>query len=119
MTGKSCRDKGHSFERMIAKMIRDETDLTSYMVHRGAQSRSGSDAPDVVVPGQMWIECKRGRRVNVKSAIEQAISACTDSRSPVVISKDDGGRILVTMLFEDWIKLARDELVAESDSAWF
>lgn len=110
--GKASRDKGRRMEQRIARMLRENTGLD---IKRGWQSRYGSDEPDVICP-RFWIECKSGKRTNIKAALRQAADACSSStrygdKVPVAVTKDDGQPILVTMLWDDWLKIAREEIV--------
>ena len=60
------RVKGATFERDIAKIFaKIYNDTERKYVRRGNQTRSGSDAPDVITP-DFWIECKfHARKPNV------------------------------------------------------
>ena len=94
----NSRTKGHAFERKIARALRD----IWFDAKRGLQSRGGGkDACDV--EGTPYhIECKRERRVNIRTAMHQA-NEDTHGRPPTVISQDDHGEILVTMQFKWWL----------------
>lgn len=103
MNGRSCRRKGHDFERLIARKLRPV--FPGYDVRRGFQSRSGGEAPDVDVPC-FWVECKREIKTNPKAALAQAVRDSEGKGNmPVAICKDDGGPITVTMLFEDFVEV--------------
>jgi hypothetical protein len=70
---------------------------------RGIQYTGGSEAPDVDGT-PYWVECKCGKRTNIKAAVKQATDA-SDGRPIVVISKNDREETLVTMLIGDWYAL--------------
>lgn len=91
MTGKASRRKGHDFERKVANALRPIFPGAK----RGQQSRDGSDAPDVEVPF-LWVETKKGKKHNIRAAIEQSESA-TDGRFPIAIIKDDRKPPIVVM----------------------
>ena len=97
------RAKGRAFEQEIARLLR----AIYPDAKRGLQSRDGSEAPDVIFPG--WhFECKRCRRVHIRSAYQQALDDCAAADSPdipAVISKDDHGPILVTLAFQAFLDL--------------
>lgn len=112
MSGKKSRTKGHSFERTIAKELRDATGVGS--IRRGLQYRDGSDAPDVVCP-PFHIECKRQARVSIEAALEQAVEACADDLTPVAVTKKDRGKVIVSMYLSDWIALVREEIALEEE----
>lgn len=103
--GKSQRTKGSSFERKVARFLREACGVDA---KRGWQSRGGGkEEPDVVAPG-LHIECKAHARVNIKQAIKQATDD-TSGELPVAVTKDDRKPVLVTMYLEHW---------AEFYSAW-
>lgn len=113
---KASRDKGKRMEQRIARLLRESTGLD---IRRGWQSREGSDEPDVICP-RFWIECKSGKRTNIKAAMRQAEADSEKSTQclgliPIAVTKDDGQPILVTMLWEDWLEMAREEMVSGSD----
>ena len=103
MTGRACRRNGHDFERTVAERLahvfgEDE-------VRRGLQYRDGADAPDVVCPG-FWIECKRGRRINPRAALRQAVHGAVGKAVwPLAVWKDDDAEACVTMTFDDFVDL--------------
>lgn len=97
--GKAERLKGHNFEREMAKVFRDFFPGA----RRGLQYRDGADAPDV--EGTPYhIECKVGKRTNIKGAIRQAREA-TDGRPVVAITKDDRCETLVTTNLQTFLEL--------------
>ena len=102
--GKSQRVKGHNFEREIAKIIRDIYPEAK----RGLQYQSGKHCPDVVGT-PFAIECKKGKCTYPKKALEQAIKdklARNDNvLIPIAVTKDDFKDTLVTMLFNDFLKI--------------
>jgi len=97
--GKYQRDKGHNFERATAALLRDVWPEAK----RGQQSRFGGDAPDVDGT-PYWIECKVGKRPNIRAAMAQAQEA-TDGRTCIVVSHKDRERTMVTMGFETFLEL--------------
>lgn len=107
VSGKSSRRKGHDYEREIA---RDMRSLFGNQVKRGLQSRNGTfePVPDVDVP-IFWIECKRGKRTNIKAALRQA-QRDTDGRTPVAVCRDDRDRAIVAMDYTDWLQMVERTL---------
>ena len=73
-------------------------------VRRGAQARGGAEAPDVDVPG-MWVECKHGKKVNLRAALTQAIGDAALGRVPVAVCKDDRAEPVVVMRLADFLTL--------------
>lgn len=98
--GKSQRLKGHTFERWVARELREK----GFDAKRGLQSRDGDDAPDVVLPG-FWIECKRGRKPNVRAALRQAIEASDGEGLVAAVIRDDRAAPFVAMPWLDWLDL--------------
>jgi Holliday junction resolvase len=101
------RNKGSSFERKIA----NELKRWFPNAKRGiGQTRSSSEVPDVDGT-PFWIECKHRKSISIVGAFEQATRAlarATQQRGigqipwevPLVVSRVDGGPILVTMSAE-------------------
>jgi len=96
------RRKGADGEREIAALVREAFGVDA---HRGAQSRSGSDAADVDGLPDWWVEVKRGKRPNVRAALAQAI-AKTDGRTPVAVIRDDRKDPFVAMTWAAFVELA-------------
>lgn len=104
MSGRSSRRKGHDYERAVARTLRT---VFGDGVHRGLQSRSGDETADVEVP-VFWIECKRGRRTDLKAALALAAAACPPERRPLAVCKDDHRPDVVAMHLEDFVELLRE-----------
>lgn len=114
MSGASSRRKGHDFERKMAILLRDLYPNAA----RGDQTRFGtSQAPDVDGT-PYFIECKKGKRTNIKAAYSQACEGTmseahrnhSSPRPPITITQDDREHILVTMAFADWKALVKRSL---------
>ena len=103
MSGKFSRDKGARGEREVANLLKP---VLGDSVCRGVgQTQRGSTAADV--EGTLyWIECKTGKRPNIRAAMQQAEEA-TDGRPPVVFSKRDSEGWYVTMKVGAWLDLLR------------
>ena len=100
MNGAACRRKGLDFERAIVRRL--ACIFGDGKVRRGLQYQDGADCADVICPG-FWIECKRGRMTNPRAALRQAMAdSAGKGMWPVAVTKDDGDRIHVTMLFDDF-----------------
>jgi len=102
VSGARSRRKGAHFERKMVRAFRDA--LGDVSVRRGFQARSGTEAPDVDVPG-WWPECKHHRRVNVVAALAQAAVAAPPGRTPVAICKHDREPPLVALHLADLLAL--------------
>ena len=89
----------------MAKQFRE---LYGEGVKRGYQTRSGSEAPDVDGT-PFWIECKRGKRTNLRGALRQALAA-KDDRPPIAICKDDRQDIMVLLLLDDFLDILKGQI---------
>lgn len=98
--GKASREKGKRGEREVVKALR----IAGFDCRRGWQSRQGTDEADVEGT-PYWIEVKRHRKVNIRSAYNQG-SEDTDGRPVVVIWRDDFGEWMVSLSLEDWARMA-------------
>ena len=86
MGGKASRTKGHNWEREVAKILREIWPDAQ----RQLQYRSGSDAGDVMA-GPLWVECKRGKKTNIKAALRQAQEAGSASgKLSTIVDCGDG-----------------------------
>lgn len=113
-SGAGARRKGNDWEREVARRCRETFGVDA---HRGAQSRQGSDAPDVTgVPGY-HIECKVGARPPFEQALRQA-QADASGAVPVAVVKRDRQAPVVLMDFEDWLKMAGLAMETEMANRW-
>jgi hypothetical protein len=122
--GKLSRDKGKRWERAVAALLRP---IFGGTVKRGlAQARFGaSEDADVKGVPEFWVECKHGRQVNLRAALEQARGAESVSRNgatrgtraevfprdrlrPVACCKDDRKDPVVVMYLDDFVSLLQE-----------
>ena len=54
------------------------------------------------------IECKRVERLNIYDAISQAKSDAKEGELPTVFHRKDRSEWLVTMTFDDWMKIYKE-----------
>lgn len=95
--------KGSEGERELAGYLRQE----GYKARRG-QQYSGVEGKDVLgVPG-VHIEVKRTEKLRLSEAMSQSRSDAGEHEIPVVAHRRSREPWLVTMLFEDWVKLYRE-----------
>ena len=91
--GKASRDKGHNFERWVAKQLREIWPDAK----RGFQTRGGTaEEPDVKGCGPFAIECKAHKKVDRVAAFDQMAAAVPAKFIPVAIFM---AAILSIMLF--------------------
>lgn len=106
----NSKDKGKRFERLVAGLFKDY----GFKARRSAQYCGNTgDAADVVgVPG-IHIECKHQEQFRIYDWMAQAIRDSQKSGNlPTVISKKNNHEVLVTMRFDDWMKLYKEYNVA-------
>jgi hypothetical protein len=110
--GKLSRQKGKSFERLVATELRA---IYGPGVRRTlmAQARSGTEAADL--DGTPWsVECKHNKSCTIQAAFRQATEAgLVNGRPPLVISRDNRSPILVTMSLTDFKALLKKAMVRD------
>ncbi len=102
--GKASKNKGKRGERELANLLKEE----GYDCKRGQQFCGANGNADVIGLNGIHIECKRVERLNLKEAMNQAISDSKDGNIPTVFHRANNEGWKVTMRFEDWIKLYRE-----------
>lgn len=103
--GRGARLKGANFERQLAKILTEKTKF-EWSRGLGQTRRGGAEVCDVCSDAlpDLHIEAKRQKKCNIKAAMAQALNDIQGTaKTPVVITKDDHGDILVTMQMDAWI----------------
>jgi Holliday junction resolvase len=98
----SQQRKGRAGELELVRMLQDA----------GINARAGDPVsygtvPDVVgVPG-VHVECKRVERLNIETAMDQAVRDAQrfNDGAPAVFHRKNRRPWLVTMLFDDWVRM--------------
>ena len=114
--GKMQREKGARFERHLASLLRDEGfhDAERTAQHSG---KNGGE-PDVKgLPG-IHIEAKHQEKMCLYDWMDQAKRDVAEKKStdiPVVMHKKNNAEILVTMRFDDWVKIYREYVAGISE----
>ena len=105
--GKYQRDKGANFERYVANRLKEvfgpRTTRSSGQCFKG-DLRADVDCPEI------WVECKVGKRPNIKAALEQAEEAeagAQTGKSPVAICKWDRQEPIASMRLDFFIELIK------------
>jgi len=102
----NSKQKGARFERSLASLFREY----GFEARRTAQYCGNTgDASDVVgLPG-IHIEAKHQERMQLYDWMDQAKRDSKGSNNfPVVFHKKNNAEILVTMRFEDWMKIYKE-----------
>lgn len=102
----NSKEKGKRFERELAALFRERGFSES---RRTAQYCGNTgDASDVVgIPG-IHVEAKHQEKMQLYDWMNQAkrdAAAGGENRLPAVFHKKNRAEILVTMTFDDWMKL--------------
>ena len=103
--GKHQRDKGARFERYVANALKPV--FGPNVTRSSGQCFKGDTRADVDCP-TLWVECKVGKRPNIKAALEQAEEAANSSNSNkkcVAICKWDRESPIATMRLDNFIEI--------------
>jgi len=76
-------------------------------IRRGLQYRCGEEVADVDCP-VFWVECKRGRKPNVRAALRQAQASAPKGRLPLAVIRDDRQEPFVALLLEDLLGMVSE-----------
>lgn len=97
----NSRSKGVRGERELAGILRDY----GYPCRRGQQySGANGDADVVGLPG-VHIEVKRRERLEIYTAIAQAVHDAREDETPAVFHRKNDCEWLVTLRMDDFMKL--------------
>lgn len=106
MSGRASRRKGYQWERDVSLMFREFFPEAKRGI---GQARSGGEVPDVAGAAPFWIECKRGKKTNIKAALRQAEEAMTGIyKYPVAVCKDDREIATITMRLDHFFEIFGD-----------
>jgi hypothetical protein len=104
--GRRSRNKGASFERLIAIELRE---VFGPQVRRGlGQARNAGEVPDIDGT-PYWCECKHQHRPNIARAMLQAVRDSRGRKPPLVISRADNEPVFVTMGLGTFIQLVQTQ----------
>lgn len=106
MAGKKSRDKGARGERELSALLRAEGYENA---KRGQQFCGINGNADVIdaLP-HIHIECKRVERLQIYDAINQSKRDARDGELATVFHRKNNCEWLVTMPFDEWIKVYRE-----------
>lgn len=91
-SGRLSRRSGHAFERLVAKIfaaLYPEADVRRCIAQSRMARREGCDVEGT----PWWVECKTGRAIDWRAALEQA-EADTDGRPCIVVGRVKGERVI-------------------------
>lgn len=102
----NSRTKGHGFEREIANLLKEVFPNAKRHLEYQFQEATGIDLDGT----DNWdFQCKRGRRYASTNKILE-IKSDRHIRKHALISKADQSPIMVTMYFDDFIQLLKDQI---------
>lgn len=105
--------KGKRGELEASKWVQENLDPHA---RRGAsQGFGGSCRPDIDTRLNLHIECKVVEKLNVYTAMDQAVDDCQPGKLPIVLHKRSRGQWHLTLLADDLIDLARIVTEATKD----
>ena len=101
----NSKQKGARFERLLASKLRE----FGYSDARRGQQYCGSNGDaDVVGLPHLHIEAKHQEKMCLYDWMAQAIRDARTEEIPVVIHKKNNADILVSMRFEDFMRIYRE-----------
>jgi Holliday junction resolvase len=106
--GRSEQRKGADGERELVSIIQQ----SGYQVECGGSETYG-EIPDIVGLKGIHIECKRVEKLNIQTAMDQAVRDSKRFRdgAPTVFHRRNREPWMVTMLYDDWMRLYKGELL--------
>jgi hypothetical protein len=99
MGGKTSRTKGHSFEREIARALKDVFPEAK----RNLEYQEG-EGVDIANTGEFSIQCKVGKSFRIEPALKEAVKP---NKIALAVTKKDRSDIIVSMYFDDFKKLLK------------
>ena len=101
----NSRRKGADFERKLAGLLREY----GYTDSRRGQQYSGANGDaDVIGLPHIHIEAKAVEKLNLYDAVEQSKRDARPDEIPVVIHKKNRKNILVTLEFNEFMKMYKE-----------
>lgn len=98
------RRKGAEFERKLANILKEY----GYSARRGQQFCGANGDADVIGLDHIHIEAKAVEKLNIYDAVEQSKNDARPDEIPVVIHKKNRKNILVTMEFDEFMKMYKE-----------
>lgn len=102
----NSRQKGARFERKLANLLKEY----GFESRRGQQYCGANGDADVVGLPHIHIEAKAVEALNIHKAMEQSAADAREGELPAVFHKKNRKPILVTMRFEDFMKVYNGEI---------
>ncbi len=103
---KNSRAKGARGERELSNLLKSH----GFNTRRGQQYCGSNGDADVVGLDGIHIEVKRVEKLNLYNAMEQARQDKKENEKPAVFHRKDRSDWMVTMIFEDWMELYKNQI---------
>lgn len=100
----NSRQKGARGERELARKLKEY----GYDCRRGQQYCGANGDADVIGLPKIHIECKRVERLNIEDAMAQSKRDAKEDEIPTVMHRKNECEWLVTMRFDDFMKLYKE-----------
>lgn len=100
----NSKRKGARGERYVVSKFKENgyTEVRRSVQYNG---KAEEGQADIVGVPNIHVEVKFVERLNIYDAIDQAKRDCKKGEFPTVFHKKNNKELLVTMTFDDWIKL--------------
>lgn len=102
MNGRSIRNKGLSFERQVANLLKE---VGFPLARRNLEDIRECKKIDLSGTEPFAIQCKRGRQYAPMKVLETIVAG--DSHIPVLVTKADNQPIVAALYFADLLQLIR------------
>jgi len=112
--GKKSRDKGHAYERHVARLMQEAGYPNA---RRNIQSQGGETVGGDIVQVPWAVECNRPKRVYWSALVKKLVQAYRDEaatggqRPKVVVFRPDGDtNDYVLTKLDDWLEVTHDAI---------
>lgn len=100
----NSKQKGARGERELSSKLKEH----GFSTRRGQQYCGANGDADVIGLPNIHIECKRVEKLNIYDAVSQAKADSKEHELPAVFHRKDRCEWLVTMTFDDWMKIYKE-----------
>lgn len=96
--------KGKAWEQEVVRLFRTVSIELRRNGHLQRRKGGSSECPDL--ENDEWaIECGRGKQVNLRAKLQQAIASKKPLQKAAAVTKDDRKEALITMTLQDFLSL--------------
>lgn len=105
--GKASRTKGHSFEREVARTLRDAGLGDFWRVTEEPQQGNSGDVKDRSSRSPLIVQCQHAKRISVEKKFKEAKDAAGPGEIPVAWLRWHRGEEVVVIGAEDFLHLVK------------